>query len=410
MKSYQDGFMVVSEDGIILDISSKDPREKYHDYQFKDLSGYAIVPGFVDIHNHLPQYAFAGIGEKSLLPWLEKYTFPREKRFADDNVAKRASEIFFRDCLQNGTTTTVTYVTTHKSATNIAFEVASKIGIRAFIGKVMMDQNSPDSLIEESDKSIQESLDLIEKWHGYNNRLFYIFTPRFAISCSFDLMREVGVIAKERDLYIQTHLSENQDEIATVQKLFPNSISYTDLYNQAELLGQKSIMAHAIHLTQSELDMIIDTQTKIAHCPTSNRFLGSGIMPLKKYMDRGIDIGLGTDVAGGYSLSIIHEMREAIENSKTLSYFSNSSSVITIVEAFYLATLGGAKVLNMDDQIGSLEIGKKADFVLIDYMHLNEMAEEYSTSEEILSRIIYRLEQNSIREVYIEGQRVFSAS
>lgn len=409
LKSYKNGYMVVSDSGEIVKISQDNPQADYPKFHYRDLSSCAILPGFVDVHNHLPQYAFAGVGGMSLIPWLKRYTFPREEMFEDEQVAQSASEIFFRDALRYGTTTTMTYTTIHKSATDIAFQVASKSGIRAFIGKVMMNQNSPRSLTERAEQSIEEALALADKWNGHDERLFYVLTPRFAMSCSFELMRDIGKIAKEKNLYIQSHLSENREEIALTQKLFPKSKSYTDVYLQAGLLGEKSIMAHGVHLGSEELNILKKTKTKLAHCPTSNRFLGSGIMPLKRYDNLGLSMGLGSDVAGGYSLSILNEMRESIESSKTLSYFlqeSNHESVITPSEAFYFATLGGATVLGMERKIGSLEVGKKADFIVVDYQSLNETTEEYNQAEQILSQLIYRGDRETIKEVYVGGNRL----
>lgn len=404
------GYMVVSNEGIIVEITEKDPLKKYPEYPFFDHSNRLICPGFIDTHNHLPQYAFAGIGEKELLPWLKKYTFPREKQFADNHIAKKSAKIFFDDLLSNGTTTTLTYVTIHKQATDIAFQTAKKSKIRAIIGKVMMDCNSPSYLTEQTNNSLKESVELIEKWHGNEDRLFYVLTPRFAITCSFEMMKQIGKIAKQKNVYIQTHLSENRDEIAFTQKLFPTSKNYTDVYESAGLLGPKTIMAHCVYLSQKEIDRIKATDTKVAHCPTSNRFLSSGIMPFRSYQKQKLTIGLGTDVAGGYSLSMLNEMKEAIENSKLLAVFSKGkiAPAMTLAEAFYLATLGGAKLLSMDDKIGSLEKGKHADFLILDHQKTDPFGEEskYLKPEQILSKLIYRGGKEIVKHVYIKGKQI----
>jgi len=410
LQIFNSGYLVVSDEGEIEDISENDLRPDYEGYDFKDYSKYLICPGFVDVHNHLPQYAFAGIGEKALLPWLEKYTFPREGMFEDDVVAKSAAEVFFDDLIKNGTTTTCTYATIHKSATDIAFECAEKSGIRAVIGKVMMDQNSPKKLTESVEKSVKESLELMDKWHGREGRLFYSFTPRFAISCSWEMLNLIGEIVNEKDVYVQSHLSENQDEIEFVRKLFPQCENYTDVYYRAGIMGEKTIMAHCVYLDGDEMSLIEETKTKVAHCPTSNRFLGSGIMPFRKYEKRDWTIGLGTDVAGGYSLSMFNEMKEAIENSKYVYLFSKGKegSSMTVVEAFYLATLGGAKVLSMENEIGSLEKGKKADFLVIDYMKTDSMhgLSGYQEPEQVLSKLIYRGGDAVVKEVYVDGVQI----
>lgn len=404
------GFLVVGKDGLIEEVGKTDPRRKYKGYRFFDYSDRVICPGFVDTHNHLPQYAFAGIGGEELLPWLKNYTFPRERMFKTDRVAKDSATVFFADLIKNGTTTTLTYTTIHKSATDIAFMAAQKAGLRAIIGKVMMDQNSPAYLTEKTDRSIADSMELIEKWHGKEGRLFYAFTPRFAISCSFGLMEEVGRIAREKGVYIQTHLAENRAEIAFTHKLFPKYKSVTDVYDKAGLLGPKTIMAHAIYLCEEERKRLKETKTKIAHCPTSNRFLSSGIMPFRAYQNEGLSMGLGTDVAGGYSLSMLSEMREGIENSKLLNLFSSGKAGVpmTITEAFYLATLGGAKVLSMEKQIGSLEKGKQADFLVINHSKADPMGAKslYLKPDQILSKLIYRGTADMIERVLVGGKQL----
>lgn len=404
------GYLVVGKDGRITEVSKTDPRRKYKSFKFFDYSDRLICPGFVDTHNHLPQYAFAGIGDKDLLPWLKNYTFPREKMFSEAKVAKAAAECFFKDLIKNGTTMTLTYATIHKSATDIAFQAAQKTGLRAIIGKVMMDQNSPAYLTEKTDCSLVDSEELIEKWHGQEGRLFYALTPRFAISCSFRLMEEVGRIALQKGVFIQTHLAENPAEIAFTKKLFPKYKSYTDIYDKAGLLGPKTIMAHCIYLGVDERKRLKETGTRIAHCPTSNRFLSSGIMPFRTYQNEGQMMGLGTDVAGGYSLSMLNEMKEAIENSKLLNLFSNgqSGAPMTVAEAFYLATLGGAKVLSMEHEIGSLTEGKQADFLVINHQKADPMGAKslYTKPDQILSKLIYRGTTDMIEEVYIGGKHL----
>lgn len=407
---YDPGYLVVSKNGIIEELVKSDPRKKYQNYKYFNYADFLICPGFVDTHNHLPQYAFAGIGEKELLPWLKHYTFPREKMFNQKEEAQKSVRVFFSDLIKNGITTTLTYVTIHKSATDFAFEYAKKSKIRAIIGKVIMDQNSPKYLTEKTNHALRDSLALIEKWHGFDNRLFYALTPRFAITCSFKLMTQIGKIAQKKGVYIQSHLAENQDEINFTKKIFPKFKNYTDIYYQAGLLGEKTIMAHCIHLNKNEISLIKKTKTKIAHCPTSNRFLISGIMPFRKYQNLTLDMGLGTDVAGGYSLSIFNEMKEAIENSKCLYMFSNgqSGTPMTVAEAFYLGTLGGAKVLSLENKIGSLEKGKLADFLVIDHLKTDPMGKRscYLKPEQILSKLIYRGNDSVIKHVYIQGEKI----
>jgi guanine deaminase len=218
-------------------------------------------------------------------------------------------------------------------------------------------------------------------------------------------MKKIGNLAKKTGVYIQTHLSENINEIATTLKLFPKYKSYTEIYSKAGILGSKTIVAHCVHLKPSEIQLIKKSKTKIAHCPSSNRFLSSGIMPFRKYENLNLDIGLGTDVAGGYSLSMFNEMKEAIESSKTANIYLKTGEPMSVAEAFYLATLGGAKVLSMDKKIGSLEPGKKADFIIIDHKKADPNG-EYMEPKQILSKLIYRCDASMIKNVYVEGEKL----
>lgn len=401
------GYLVVSEKGDIEEVTRFNPSKKYKHYPLKDYSENLICPGFVDVHNHLSQYEFAGLGGHELLPWLKNYTFPHEKKFENDSVARSSANVFFNDLIKNGTTTAATYVTIHKKAVDIAFKEAEKSGIRAFIGKVMMDQNSPEYLTENVDDSLRASEELIDKWNGKDGRLFYILSPRFAVSCSFSMMRKVSELAHKKNVYVQTHLAENKDELKAIKELFPKYKSYSEVYEKAGLLGERSIMAHCIYLSDSEINTLKRTGTKIAHCPTSNRFLKSGIMPFRKYSDLGIDIGLGTDVAGGYSLSMFNEMKEAVENSKYADLFCDVAPPVDLPEVFYAATLGGARVLSMDKEIGSLEKGKKADFLIIDYIKCySSKKSNFLKPEQILSKLIYRGDASVVQKVFVQGKQV----
>jgi len=405
---FNPGYMAVDEKGMIKDISSKDLTKKYKNAEVIEYLDCVIIPGLIDIHNHLPQYAFSGIGDLELLPWLDTYTFPREKEFEDKEVSRQASDTFFKNLLENGTTTTVTYVTVHKNAADIAFESAEKNRIRAFIGKVEMNQNSPKYLMKDNDTLLRETEELIEKWHNSSDRLDYIITPRFAISCSFELMKNLAKLREKYDLFVQSHLAENRREIKMVRKLYPEFKSYTEVYEKAGLLGPKTIMAHCIYLEKDEIEILKNTMTKIAHCPTSNSFLSSGIMPYIKYKDN-LPIGLGSDIAGGYTLSMFEVARHAVEMSKIHEVMNDDTNKhMSTEEAFFLATLYGAETLSMDDEIGSLEKGKKADFVVMDLEKIDPFYKMnlYNQPHEILSKIIYRGDKFSIKNVYINGEKL----
>jgi guanine deaminase len=354
-ESYKPGYLIVAGSKIER-LTSVDPRSEFPSSSFLDLGEKLILPGFVDTHVHLPQFAIIGVGSGELLTWLNTYTYPEESRFADPEYAARLSQQFFDALVANGTTTAVIYCSVHERATDIAFSLASAKGIRAFMGKVMMDRNSPAALLENTTDSVAASLRLFEKWDGADGgRLRYVLTPRFAGSCSMDLMKQIGRIAKDRGAFVQSHLSENREEIEWIAELFPESSSYTSVYDSARMLTERTIMAHCIHLSPDEIGLLARTRTNVAFCPYSNRTLRSGIMPYKKLRNAGLSISLGTDVAGGPSLSMLEQMQEGMK-----------AAGITWNEALYLATLGGAKTLGLSDIIGNFAPGKDADFVVVD--------------------------------------------
>lgn len=415
MDIFNPGYLVVSSQGLIEGCFRKNPKANFQKAKMINFGTKIILPGFVDTHVHLPQYAFAGIGNLALLPWLRKYTFPREKVFKNSEIARQGSAVFFDDLAKNGTTTALVYCTIHRQATDIAFQSALQKGLRVIMGKVMMDQNAPRGLLEKTNTSLQESEELIQKWHGRDEgRLQYALAPRFAITCSKALMKGVSVLRKQYDVYIQTHLAENKEEIVYVSKLFPKAKHYTDVYESLGLLGKKTIMAHCIYLETDERQLLKKTETKIAHCPTSNRFLQSGVMPYRTWQKEGLTIGLGTDVAGGYSLSLFNEMKEAIETSKTHNMFNshNKQDIISPSEALYLATLGGAKVLGLEDKIGNFVSGKEADFLIVDSSIADPFRGKspYQSPLEILSRLLYRGEPNAIVEVFVRGKSIYKRS
>ncbi|MBI9032373.1 guanine deaminase [bacterium] len=386
---YLKDVIITIDNNIIKDIVSS---QEFNSTKIEiiDKSDKVIIPGLIDTHVHLSQWRIRGRYKSDLLDWLNTYTFPEEEKLNNPDYAQNVAQDFFKNLIQVGTTTASIYVTSSQKATNIAFEEADKISIRALIGKVCMDQNTPPGLIENTDKSFNESVELCQQWDK-KGLLNYVFTPRFAPVCSSNLMSKIGNYAQENDKYIQTHLSENHNEIALVKKLFPEAKSYTDVYYRANLLGPKTIMAHVIHLDDKELELMKNSNTKIAHCPDSNFFLKSGRFPYKKLIDNNLTLGLGSDVAGGTSLDMFYQMRMA--NYMQLDYS------IEVEELFYLATLGNAKVLSKDDIIGNIEIGKEADLLVL---NINPQ----QTIQELLSELIFVRGKDAVEEVYISGKKV----
>jgi guanine deaminase len=401
---YDPGYLVVC-DGRIEELTDIDPRSRLGNAEFHDLTGFAILPGFVDTHVHLPQFAIMGIGSQSLLDWLSNYTYPEEARFSDPDYAWRISEVFFDALTANGTTCACIYCSVHERATDIAFEVASRRRIRAFIGKTMMDRNVPPPLFETTESSIQASVNLCSKWDGAaGGRLRYVFTPRFAGSCSMDLMRETARIAQEREAFIQSHLSENQDEVRWIRSLFPERTSYTDVYGCAGMLGERTIIAHCVHLAGAEVSLLAATRTNIVFCPYSNRVLRSGTMPYGELQAAGLKIALGSDIAGGPSLSMFRQMGEALNSANV------QSACLSPGGALYLATLAGAEVLGLAGRIGNFEAGKDADFVVVDYERVDPLlgTGQYMAPADILSRLCYNGDSNCVKAVYAGGIRISS--
>lgn len=406
------GFLVTDSNGIILEFSDNLNYDDYPNAIIHDFKEQIICPGFIDLHLHLPQYELVGLGADELLEWLKSYTFPAEERFASEAFARSAIAIFFNELIAYGTTTAAIYPSIHKRATDIAFGYGAYMGIRLIMGKVLMDQNSPDFLIEDTQKGIDDSVELIEKWHGFDDgRIQYAVTPRFAVSCSTELMKKAGEVAEKYDTYIQSHLAENRSELAFIKELFPKQKSYTDVYYEANLLGSKSLMAHCIYLSDDEIALLEKSNSIPVHCPTSNRFLQSGVFPFRKMEQHRLNIALGSDVAGGYELSLLHEMREAIEMSKIHNIVNpeEKAPALHLEEAFYYGTLAAAKALGMEDKIGNFKAGKIADFVVLDDRSVNpyvEINNHYQSVEERMSRLIYRSSKECVKAVYVKAKRI----
>lgn len=368
-----------------------------------------VLPGLIDLHTHLPQYEFAAQGAAELLPWLERYTYPQESRFADARVAEEQSSNFFNNCLKHGTTTVVAYLSSFAPAAKIAFEAASAAGIRAYLGLALMDRNTPEVLTTTTARAEAEMLALIEKYHR-KGRSEFVVTPRFAISCSEKMLQLCGEMSRAHNTLLQTHISENKSEIEETLRLFPDAASYADVYDRFGCLHERTLLGHGIHLGAAELDLISAQKSVIVHCPVSNNFLGSGIMPYRNYVSRGMRMGLGTDVAAGYSLSMLNEARQMSEMAKMLSHFHAADLRVSAEEAVFQATLGNARALGRTD-VGRFETGRRADLVVIDDKVCDTMlpprTNHYTQPEERLMRVLYRNTPRMVRETLIDGKAVF---
>jgi len=362
-----------------------------------------IVPGFIDTHIHFPQSEIMGAYGEQLLEWLENYAFPTEKQYKDEAYAAKMADFFIDQLLRNGTTTALVFCTVHPESVEALFGAAEKNNMRIIAGKVLMDQNAPDYLLDTPETGYSESKKLIEKWHK-RGRLLYAITPRFAPTSTVKQLELAGKLKKEfPDTYVQTHLSENPDEIKWVKKLFPEQENYLDVYHHHGLTGSRSIFAHCIHLKEKEWDCLHTTDCAIAFCPTSNLFLGSGLFNLNKAWDKRIKVGMATDIGGGTSFNMLQTLSEAYK------VIQLQKQKLSAYEAFYLATLGGAKALSLDHVIGNFTVGKEADFVVLDPMATVLQAKRSEKSKKIadlLFSLIILGDDRTIFHTYVDGRLV----
>jgi len=366
--------------------------------------GKLIVPGFVDTHLHYPQAEIMGAYGEQLLEWLENYAFPAEKQYKDEEYAAKMADFFIDQLLRNGTTTAMVFCTVHKESVEALFTAAERKNMRIIAGKVLMDRNAPDSLLDTPESGYSESKKLIEKWHK-RGRLLYAITPRFAPTSTAEQLELAGKLKKEfPDAYVQTHLSENQYEIEWVKELFPEQENYLDVYHHYGLTGSRSIFAHCIHLEEKEWDCLHKTDSAIAFCPTSNLFLGSGLFKLDHAWDKKVKVGMATDIGGGTSFNMLHTLSEAYKVMQL------QKQKFSAYEAFYLATLGGAKALSLDHVIGNFSIGKEADFVVLDPAATVLQAKRSEKSKnvaDVLFSLIILGDDRSIFHTYVDGNLVY---
>lgn len=377
-----------------------------------DLRPLLLLPGLVDLHAHLPQIPNAGLGAGlDLLTWLERDIFPLERSF-DATAAERVAPLAYRAFAAAGTTTVVLYAAVFEASTDVAFAVAEQHGIRAVIGKVMMDRLRYDETLSDAgilERSLREASDLIDRWHCRDDgRLRYAVTPRFAVSCSPEMLRESAALAREKGTYWQTHLAEDRRELDEVHRLHPTAVDYTDVYDRCAGLGPHALLAHAIHLSEREIGRLAETQSRIAHCPASNLFLASGAMPLARYLEAGLTVGLGSDMAAGPDPSIFSVMRAGahVQNARR-SMVGDPQPPLQPLDWLRLATLGGATALGQADAIGSLEVGKEADFIAVDPRRTAPLpGAEADGADDLMSRLIFRSHPEMVRGAWVRGRRL----
>jgi guanine deaminase len=404
-----DGVMAVDADGRIAEAGPW-PGRSDAGWPVFDVRPLVLLPGMVDLHVHLPQVPAAGIGAGlDLLTWLARHIFSLERAFRAP-VAEELMPAVYRAMAASGTTTILAYGAIWADSLDAAFRAAEAHGIRATLGAVMMDRLSYDDETpagEHLDRSLRESAALCQRWDGAaDGRLGYAFTPRFAVSCSAELLRESAALATQHGAIWQTHLSEDAREIETVRDLFPEAGDYLDVYDRAGGLGPRSVFAHAIHLSDSELGRLVASGSRIAHCPVSNLFISSGVMPLAKYLEAGATVGLGSDVAGSPELSILTQMRTGFyaQNAHRVAT-GDQRPIVDPLELLRLGTLEGARAMGLDRVTGSLEVGKEADLICIDpRLTLPPGGEDSDDPGTLMSLLIFRERPGMVRGAWVRGR------
>ncbi|MGQ9375343.1 guanine deaminase [Acinetobacter tandoii] len=363
-----------------------------------------IVPGFIDTHIHFPQTEMVGAYGEQLLEWLNTYTFPTEIQFQSPEYAAKIAEFFVQELLKNGTTTALVFCTVHPESVDALFEAAQRHQMRLIAGKVMMDRHAPEALCDTPERAYTDSKALIEKWHG-QGRALYAITPRFAPTSTPEQLQLAGQLKAEYpDVYVHTHLSENKNEIAWVKELFPAQQGYLDVYHHYGLTGSRSVFAHCVHLEDSEWDCMHATDSAIAFCPTSNLFLGSGLFPLKKTWDKQVKVGLGTDIGAGTSFNQLQTLNEAYKVQQL------QGDKLSAFESLYHATLGGAKALSLEQQLGNFDIGKEADFIVLDLQAtaLQALRQQRAKGiEDALFALMTMGDDRNIHATYVYGQAAY---
>lgn len=405
--------LIMVEDGYLVCVDGKSAGvyetlpETYADLPRKDYGNHLIVPGLVDLHLHAPQYSFRGLGmDLELLEWLDTRTFPEEAKYADLEYARRAYGIFAKNMKKSATTRACIFGTIHREATELLMELLEETGLETMVGKVNMDRNSPDLLREDgAEQSAADTVRWLREIQGRFAHTKPILTPRFIPSCTDELMGKLGEIQKEYRLPVQSHLSENQGEIAWVKELCPWSEFYGDAYDHFGLFGgeARTVMAHCVWSGEAEKARMKERGVYIAHCPQSNTNLSSGIAPVREYLDAGMHVGLGTDVAGGTGESVFRAMADAIQVSKLRwRLVDDSRKPLTMEEAFFLGTKGGGSFFGA---VGSFEKGYEVDALVMEDDSLPHP--QGLTGKERLERLVYLSDERNLVAKYVAGVRIF---
>jgi len=399
------GGYLVCIDGICQGVFDELP-EQYAALQIHDYQHSLIIPGMTDLHVHAPQYSFCGLGmDMELLEWLDTQTFPEEARYADLEYARKAYQTFTDDLTHSVTTRACIFATCHLKATEILMDQMEQSGLITKIGKVNMDRNAPSYLCEESaEASIKDTLRWLNETSGRYQRTEPILTPRFIPSCTDELMTKLSQIRREWNLSVQSHLSENMSEVDWVKNLVPDASGYADAYDRVGMFGgdYPAIMAHCIYVTKEEQNLMKQNGVYVAHCPSSNTNLSSGIAPIRRYLNEGLKVGLATDLAGGHSISMLQMIVNAISVSKLrFRLIDEKEKPLRFTEAFYLATIGGGSFFG---KVGSFDPDYEMDAVIIDDSELCKL-NQYNIQQR-LERSAYLESKIKIQAKYVAGRQL----
>lgn len=401
------GAVAIGDDGRILWRGARAAvPEDYRAAPAEDHGDCLILPGFIDVHIHFPQYRMLAAPGKDLLDWLSRFTFPEEARYGDVSYAEAAAEKFLDRLVANGTTSAMVFSSVHKPCAEALFAAAHERRMAILTGKTMMDRDVPEAVRDTAEAGGRDSAALYQTWHR-RGRLRYVVSPRFAVTSSEAQLRVAGELMQALpDALMQTHLSESQGELARIRALYPNDKDYTDVYDRFGLLSERSVFAHGIHLSERECRRLSETGSTVAHCPTSNMFLGSGLMSMAHLgkPSRPVGLALGTDVGGGTSYSMLATLGAAYKAQMLSGYRP------TALELFHMATRRNAEALRLADEVGSLDSGKWADIVVIDPKATDVLAsrQELSQSlEDMLFALAILGDDRAIRATYVAGRKIY---
>lgn len=400
-----DTALAIDEKGIILEVgNSHQLKKKYRWRYLHSFSDSILLPGFIDTHIHFPQMLQVGRFGESLLGWLEKYIYPEEIRLLTKEPVKRLAPLFFKELLSQGTTSALILSNSSFSSTEILFKEAFKCGFAATIGKVSMDRLAPKALLVSASQDKVESQSLINQWHG-KQRLQYALTPRFSPACSPKLLKNLGDLAeKYPNVRIQTHFSENLDELELVSRVYPKAQDYLKTYEDFGLVTDRTVLAHGIHSTPSEIRRISKKGAHIAHCPTANLFLGSGLFPFKKYIGQNTSVSVGTDIGAGTDFSIWKTLASAYSIQQL------QDNRLSPGQLFHLATLAGAKALGCFDTTGALTPGRFADLQVINWkksQRLKYQMENTQSADERFFALLFQFDPHLLEAVFLAGKNQF---